>query len=395
MTAKKISINRQRLADTFMSLVRIDSPSREEAAVAEWIKKNFEAFRGCNACFDNSMESTGSQCGNLIIHIDGDIDAPPLFFNAHMDTVEPGRGIIPVFDGTVFRTDGTTVLGSDDKAAIAILFEVVRCLREQEISHGPIDIVFTVCEEIGLLGAKALDTSLLRAKAGYALDTTDPDTLINRAPEAVRLVIDVTGRAAHAGINPEEGINAIQIAARALAKLPLGRIDHETTANIGTIHGGKATNIVPEKVRMEGEVRSHDSSRLKKVQDRITSTFIRTAEGYRREVQNGKDEHQGTPFLPFVQTEVLHDYPAMSIPKDHSLVITAQRAAEAQGRKLRIETTGGGSDANILNSKGLDTLILGIGMQNVHTTSEFILLEDMVKTAQLAGKIIREWGCAQ
>ncbi len=389
MTAKNFSINRQRLADTFMSLVRIDSPSREEAAVAEWIKKNFEAFRGCSACFDNSMESTGSQCGNLIIHIDGDIDAPPLFFNAHMDTVEPGRGIIPVFDGTVFRTDGTTVLGSDDKAAIAILFEVVRCLREQGISHGSIDIVFTVCEEIGLLGAKALDTSLLRAKAGYALDTTDPDTLINRAPEAVRLVIDVTGRAAHAGINPEEGINAIQVAARALARIPLGRIDHETTANIGTIHGGKATNIVPEKVRMEGEVRSHDSAMLRKVQDRIAGAFLRAADEYRAETAGS--EHQGTPEPPFVQTEVFHDYPAMSVPEDHPLTAAAKRAAESAGRKLRVETTGGGSDANILNSKGLDTLILGIGMQNVHTTSEFILLEDMVRTARLTAGIILEW----
>jgi tripeptide aminopeptidase len=389
MTGKNFSINRQRLADTFMSLVRIDSPSREEAAVAKWIKKNFEAFRGCRACFDNSMESTGSQCGNLIIHIDGDVDAPPLFFNAHMDTVEPGRGIIPVFDGTVFRTDGSTVLGSDDKAAIAILFEVVRCLREQEISHGPIDIVFTVCEEIGLLGAKALDISLLRAKAGYALDTTDPDTLINRAPEAVRLVIDVTGRAAHAGINPEEGINAIQVAARALAGISLGRIDHETTANIGTIHGGKATNIVPEVVRMEGEVRSHDSAMLRKVQDRIAGAFLRAADEYRTE--KARSGHQGTPEPPFVQTEVFHDYPAMSVPEDHPLTAAAKRAAESAGRKLRVETTGGGSDANILNSKGLDTLILGIGMQNVHTTSEFILLEDMVRTARLTAGIILEW----
>jgi len=391
MDGRKLNINRQRLADTFMSLIRIDSPSREEGAVARWIKKNFEAFRDCSARFDNSMESTGSQCGNLIIHINGDLDARPLFFNAHMDTVEPGRGIVPLFDGTVFRTDGTTVLGSDDKAAIAILFEVVRCLREQQVSHGPIDIVLTVCEEIGLLGAKSLDTSLLRAQAGYALDTTDPDTVINRAPEAVRLSIDVTGRAAHAGINPEEGINAIQVAARALAEIPLGRIDHETTANIGTIHGGKATNIVPEMVRIEGEVRSHDHAMLKKIQDTISGAFIRAADGYRREIKTDHTRHHSSPSLPFVQTEVLHDYPAMAVPEEHLLTRTAIRAAEAAGRKLRVETTGGGSDANILNSKGLDTLILGIGMQNVHTTGEFILLEDMVRTAELTAAIILTW----
>ncbi len=389
---KKPCINRQRLAETFMSLVRIDSPSKEEGAVAQWISRNFQAIKGCSASFDNSAESTGSQCGNLIIHVDGDIEAPPLFFNAHMDTVEPGRGIVPLFDGTVFRTDGTTVLGSDDKAAIAILFEVIRCLREQQVSHGPIDIVLTVCEEIGLLGAKSLDTSMFRARAGYALDTTDPDMLINRAPEAVRLSIEVTGRAAHAGINPEEGINAIQVAAKALASIRLGRIDHETTANIGTIHGGKATNIVPDKVCVEGEVRSHNSAMLRKVQDSITGTFITAAEEYRAGISSdSQPEHQGTPEPPFVQTEVLHDYPAMSVPADHHLIVAAMKAAEEAGRKLRVETTGGGSDANILNSKGLDTLILGIGMQNVHTTSEFILMEDMVRTAELVSGIITTW----
>ena len=386
-----MKINRQRLADTFSNLVRIDSPSREEGAVAEWIKKNFQALKGVSATFDNSAESTGSQCGNLIIHIDGDVDAPPLFFNAHMDTVEPGRGIAPLFDGNVFRTDGSTILGSDDKAAIAILFEVVRCLREQQIAHCPLDLVFTVCEEIGLLGAKALDTSLVRAEAGIALDSTDINSLINRAPEAVRLNIDVVGRAAHAGINPEDGINAIQVAASALAALQLGRIDHETTANIGTIQGGKASNIVPEKVSVQGEVRSHDPEKLRMVQDGITGEFIRAADRYRKKFSSGDNALNGNLEPPFVQTEIVNDYPKMSVPEEHILVQTALRAAEKAGRNLALQTTGGGSDANILNSKGLATLILGIGMQNVHTTGEFILLDDMVKTVELTGRIIQEW----
>ncbi len=386
-----MKINRQRLADTFSNLVRIDSPSREEGAVAEWIKKNFQALKGVSATFDNSAESTGSQCGNLIIHIDGDVDAPPLFFNAHMDTVEPGRGIAPLFDGNVFRTDGSTILGSDDKAAIAILFEVVRCLREQQIAHCPLDLVFTVCEEIGLLGAKALDTSLVRAEAGIALDSTDINSLINRAPEAVRLNIDVVGRAAHAGINPEEGINAIQVAASALAALQLGRIDHETTANIGTIQGGKASNIVPEKVSVQGEVRSHDPEKLRMVQDGITGEFIRAADRYRKKFSSGDNALNGNLEPPFVQTEIVNDYPKMSLPEEHILVQTALRAAEKAGRNLALQTTGGGSDANILNSKGLATLIMGIGMQNVHTTGEFILLDDMVKTVELTGRIIQEW----
>ena len=385
-----MKINRKRLADTFIRLVKIDSPSGEEGAVSQWIKHKFESAGGCTAQFDKTESITGSQCGNLIIHVHGNVDIPPLFFNAHMDTVEPGRGINPLFDGTIFKTDGTTILGSDDKAAIAILLEVVRCLTEQQISHAPLDIVLTVCEEIGLLGAKALDTSLLRARAGYALDTTDPDVIINRAPEAVRLIIDVTGRAAHAGINPEEGINAIQIAARALADIECGRIDHETTANIGTVNGGKATNIVPDLVRIQGEVRSHNRDMLRKIQDRIISPFIKAARRYRQDHKT-EDNRNGSLSPPFVQTEVIHDYPAMAVPHDHKLIETAIRAGRSAGRKLRIETTGGGSDANILNSKGLDTLILGTGMRNVHTTSEFILLEDMIRTAELMEKIIGEW----
>lgn len=383
-----MKINRKRLADTFMRLVRIDSPSGEEGDVAQWIRRQFESIGICTASFDKTESVTGSQCGNLVIHVHGEYDSPPLFFNAHMDTVEPGRGINPLFDGTVFRTDGTTVLGSDDKAAIAILLEVVRCLAEKQIPHCPMDMVFTVCEETGLLGAKALDTSLLRARTGYALDATDPDTIINRAPEAVRFIIDVKGRAAHAGINPEDGINAIKIAARAIAEIESGRIDDETTANIGVINGGKATNIIPDLVQVQGEVRSHNTDTLRKVQDSVVSSFMQAALAYKNRDNEAVDTEHGIPSPPFVQTEIIHDYPAMSVPYDHMLTQMAIRAGRATGRNLRVETTGGGSDANILNSKGLDTLILGIGMQNVHTTSEFILLEDMIRTAELIEKII-------
>ena len=387
-----MKINRQRLASTFMDMVRIDSPSREEREIAQWIRDKFERLPGCRAEFDSSSEQTGSQCGNLLIRIDGEKDAPSLFFNAHMDTVEPGRGIKPVFDGNIFRTDGSTILGSDDKAAIAIMLEVISCLRESGEPHGPLEIILTVCEEIGLLGAKALDPSMITARAGYALDTTDTDVLINSAPEAVRLSIDIIGQSAHAGINPEDGINAIQIAARALASVPLGRIDHETTANIGIIHGGKATNIVPDLVHVEGEVRSHSPETLRRVQDQITGSFVKTARAYSKDAQGSGIENR-PPAPPFVQTEVINDYPAMNLSSEHILARTAIKAAKADGRNLRIQSTGGGSDANILNSKGLDTVILGVGMQNVHTTGEFILLDDMIKSARLMYGIIQEWSC--
>jgi tripeptide aminopeptidase len=379
----RLRINRDRLADTFRQLVSIDSPSREEGAVADWIKRTLKKEIGAEVIEDQSRGQTGSESGNIIVRIPGTEKMVPLFFNAHLDTVEPGRGIKIILKDGVFQSDGTTVLGADDKAAIAILIEAARLLKEHNVSHGPIEFLFTVCEEIGLLGAKSLDPSLLEARAGYALDSSDPEVLINQAPCAIRFKVRVIGKAVHAGLHPELGINAIQVAARALAEVPLGRIDEYTTANVGLIHGGKATNIVPEEVELEGEVRSHNPEKLREVQDQVLETFHRIALDF-KPVKN--------PGLPLIKTEVIDDYPLMSVSEEHPLITTAVKAAKGLGRKLRLDMTGGGSDANIFNAKGLATVVMGIGMQNVHTTSEHIRLDDMVATAELVLEIIGKWG---
>jgi len=381
----RIRIDRDRLADTFRQLVQMDSPSREEGAVADWIKRTLKKEVGADVIEDQSRNQTGSESGNIIVRIPGTEKVTPLFFNAHLDTVEPGRGIKVIFKDGVFQSDGTTVLGGDDKAAVAILIEVARLLKEYRVSHGPIEFLFTVCEEIGLLGAKSLDPALLEAKAGYALDSSDPEILINQAPCAVRFKIRVVGRAAHAGLNPELGINAIQVAARAMAEIPLGRIDELTTANVGLIRGGKATNIVPEEVELEGEVRSHNHRKLREVRDQILEIFHRVAQDF------GPAENAG---LPLIKAEVIDDYPLMSVSEEHPLVATAEKVAKELGRKLRPGMTGGGSDANIFNAKGLATVIMGIGMQNVHTTSERISLDDMVASAEFVLEIIGKWGKA-
>ena len=317
-----------------------------------------------------------------MVRIPGNCDAPPLFLNAHLDTVEPGRGVEVTFEGGVFRSASDTILGGDDKAAVAILMELAQVLSQGEISHGPLELVFTVCEEIGLLGAKALDPSILRSRAGIALDSTGTYVLINKAPAAIRFQVRVVGRSAHAGIAPEAGINAIVLAAKALAHVNLGRIDPQTTANIGTIHGGAATNIVPEEVVIEGEVRSHDPQRLREVQDRVLALF---------HTQAAEARAAGKQDLPRVETKVTDDYPAMTVPEDHPVVEAVKRAAADRGRRLKIESTGGGSDANIFNGKGLATVILGIGMDKVHTTEESIKLADMVETAELVLETIENW----
>jgi len=373
------TVSVERLKQTFIELASIESPSRREGEVAWYLRKVFSDELGHTVLEDASKVSTRSNTGNIIVRIPGGIVAPPLLFNAHMDTVEPSRGVKVRFEDGVFKTDGTTILGGDDKAACAILVEIARVLKEHPFEHPPLEFVFTVCEEIGLLGAKTLDLGLIQAKSGYALDATGTFNLINRAPTAVRFSIRVRGRSAHAGIAPEQGVNAIILAAKAIVQVPQGRIDQETTANIGLIKGGKATNIVPDLVEIEGEVRSHDEKRLREVQDKILGPFHRLR----------WDSHEERE--PVVQVDVATDYPLLRIPEEHPLVTTARSAAKALGRELLVQGTGGGSDANVLCGKGIDTAILGIGMEDVHTTKEQISLRAMVDSTEFILEIIRQW----
>ncbi|MDD3553018.1 MAG: M20/M25/M40 family metallo-hydrolase [Deltaproteobacteria bacterium] len=371
--------NLQRLSDTFTTLVRIDSPSKEEAQLAHWLKSRLAAL-GAEVYEDDSQAVTGSNTGNLIARLPGDSAVTPLLFCVHMDTVEPGRGIQPQFNDGIFTSSGDTILGADDKAAIAILLEVLALIQENGIPHGPLEFLFTVCEEIGLLGAKALDISLLQARSGYALDATDVYKLITQAPCATRFKASVIGKAAHAGANPEAGINAIQLAAKAISAMPLGRVDADTTANIGLIQGGKATNIIPDLVEIHGEVRSHDPERLRKTQDEILSLLHRVIEDCPK--QDG---------LPRLETSVQNDYPVLHIDKEHAVVAAVMAAAASLSRELVLGRTGGGSDANILCGKGITCAVMGIGMERVHTVNEFIRLKDMENCCELVLAIIREW----
>jgi tripeptide aminopeptidase len=214
-------INKERLAETFRFLVEIDSVSKEEGEICLKIQKIIESM-GAETFVDHAAAKTGSDTGNLIAKIPGNTYALPLLLNAHMDTVEPGRGIRPVFSNGLFTSDGSTILGADCKSSIAIILEVLRVLQEHNLPHGPLEIVFTVCEEIGLLGAKNLDFSLLSSTFGYVLDATDINGLVTRAPSSNRLEFIVHGKDAHAGAAPEKGINAIHIASKAIAGSAIG-----------------------------------------------------------------------------------------------------------------------------------------------------------------------------
>src|SRR5579863_1496274 len=247
------NVNRERLTNLFLELVRIDSLSRHERDVALRLQRELESL-GAQCRYDNAGERVRGNTGNLIARIEGNVvGVAPLLICAHMDTVSPGEGVKPIVEGDIIRTDGTTVLGGDDKSGCAIICEVLHQLREQNIPHGPIDAVFTVCEEIGLQGARNLDLSLLRAREGLVFDSDSPGYLFVRAAGAQGLRFTVRGYEAHAGMAPERGLSAIRIAAEAIAAMRLGRIDDETTANLGTIQGGRAGNIVPNEVVVRGE----------------------------------------------------------------------------------------------------------------------------------------------
>jgi len=372
-------INRERLINTFRFLVGIDSVSRQEGDIAEELKKMLESI-GAETVFDGAGKMTGSNTGNLIARFKGNKNVPPLLLNAHMDTVEPGRGVVPVLKDGIFTSDGTTILGADDKSAIAVLIEIMTVLKENNMPYGPIEIVLTICEEIGLMGAKHLDMSLITAKYGYALDSTDTEGIITRAPSANKLEFKVHGRDAHAGAAPEKGINAIHLASKAIAGLELGRIDKETTCNIGIIHGGIATNIIPNLVIVKGEVRSHDDEKLKRVTNDIISSFENAVKNY------GNNSSDG---LPRVDVFVEDDFSRTDISEKHPVVILAQKAAANLGRKMITKTTGGGADANIFYEKGIITGVIGTGMRDMHTVRESVDVDDMVKTGDLMLEIIR------
>ena len=371
-------INCDRMAGFFESVVRIDSISKEENQVAEYLVQQLTAL-GAEVVTDRAGEKVGGTANNIVARFAGNTVADPIMLCAHMDTVEPGRGIVPTLKDGVFTSQGDTILGSDDKSAIAIILEVLTLINEKKLPSGPLEIVFTICEEIGLLGAKHFDFDLLSAKFGYALDGGDTDGIVTRAPSANNLMFTVHGKDAHAGAAPEKGINAIMLAAQALAGLDIGRIDSETTCNIGVIEGGKATNIVPSKVVVKGEVRSHRKAKLEHVTQSIVSAFKAAVDGFERKADG----------LPKVDIHVEQEFPGTNVPDDHPMVKLAQQAANNLGRSLITKISGGGADANVFFEKGVITGVLGTGMRDIHTVRESVALADMEKTAQLVLEILK------
>ncbi len=371
----KLTVNAERLAQTFTELCEISSPSRKEGGVSAYLKKIFEDLGADEIVEDSSSAQTGSECNNLIIRFNGEMEGESLLFSTHMDTVLPCDDVQVVRKNDVFSSEGETILGADDKSGIACCIEMIRLLKENNQSHTPVEFVFTTCEEIGLIGAKHLDCSLIQSRYGYALDSSGINKIIIAAPAANKLEIKVQGFAAHAGLHPENGVNALQIAAKAIARLNLGRIDEETTANVGIIQGGVAQNIIPDLITIEGEVRSHDPEKLRIETENIVSIF-------QQEIDRWDGPAAAFGLKPTFELNLQTDYPAMSLSPESYVVQQARKASERLGIELEEIVGGGGSDANILNESGIETAIIATGMTDVHTTEENQKLEDLVTVTE-------------
>jgi tripeptide aminopeptidase len=352
---------RERLAATFSRLVQVDSPSHGEGALARLLLGELRRL-GWQAADDGS----GPDGGNVIATLPGDAAREPLLFTSHMDVVAPCLGVRPRREGDVFRSAGDTVLGADAKASVAALLEMAEILavRGDPSRRPPLEVVCTWGEEVGHLGAKALDTRRLHARRAYVLDGLVPvGTIIVAAPTYYSFAIRVIGRAAHAGVEPERGLSAITLAAEALRRLPWGRLDEATTANVGTIAGGSVRNAVAAEVRLEGEVRSLDAARAGACVAAIQQAF----------------EQAATTAGGQVEIDVRRLYAGYQLAEDDPLVAAASRAFAAlgAGEPSRLVPSGGGSDANELNARGIAACVLGIGAEGCHSVQERISLLEL------------------
>jgi tripeptide aminopeptidase len=366
-------INKERITQEFMKYVQIDSTTKKEGNFAKFISEELKSL-GLDVYIDNAGEKVGSDTGNVIAKLNGNKKVQPILFSCHMDTVSPGEGIKPIIKDEVIYSDGTTILGGDDKAGIAAILEAIRVIRENNIEHGPIEVVFSIAEEGGLWGAKYLEYNKIASKLAFVLDSGgEIGEIVIKGPAQDKINAKIIGKPAHAGVAPEEGISAIQVAAAAINRMSLLRIDEETTANIGLINGGKATNIVCPEVIVNAEARSLNSEKLDKQTAHMVQCFEEAAKEFDAKVEVNTERMYG----PFIVAET------------DEVVKLAEKACANMGVTTSLKATGGGSDTNVLNGNGIKAVNLAIGERKPHTLEEHLKIEDLVKSANLVLELIK------
>ena len=350
--------DRQRLIDSLVELIKIDSPSGEEDTIDQHVSTKLSAL---------GLKVEHDSYNNIVARLEG--KGEPLLLSAHLDTVEPGRGIRPQLDGDTLRSDGTTILGGDCKAGLAIVLEALACVVESDRPHRAVEVAFSRHEEGGLVGVRHMDFSLLTARTGMVFDGEGaPNRITVSAPSQNVVTAEIVGRAAHAGLEPENGLSALLVTADILTRLPLGRIDFETTANIGWMEGGLKRNIVPERAALDGEFRSRSNDKLAWLEGQFRKVFDETAARY--------------PGVG-ISLDIVNTYRAYRVAPDHEAIGTIGSALDMLGLSPVMEASGGGSDANIFIERGITALPVGIGVRSFHTTWETALIPEVLQGAEM------------
>lgn len=367
-------INKERLLGEFLELVSISSQTENERQIADVLTAKLQDM-GLSVFEDDVHKKIGGNAGNIFATLHGEPDLPKVVFMAHMDTVPPCAVVNPVIRDGVIYTDGTSVLGGDNKSGIATVLEAVRSIQEQGVTHGDVQIVFTVAEETGLKGSKNIDPKLLNADLGFAVDSTGaPGEFVITTPGMYIMHFEIKGKAAHAGVVPENGINAVFAAAKAIVETPQGRIDEETTANLGLISGGSAINTVADYAKVSGEARSRCPQKLEAQVQAMVGTFERVT----KELGAELTIHMDKALSPYLLTE------------QHLIYQVTKQAIEDVGLKAVPKLSGGGSDANSLNEFGIPSTVLATGQMKGHTTEEYIEIEHLNQTAAIIFTIIKK-----
>lgn len=367
-------LDSRRLLDTFLGLARIDGVSGHEGEVARNIRTRLQRL-GIESAMDSAGDSSGGNSGNLLARLPGTTCSPAVLLCAHMDTILSTQELKVVREGDTFASDGTSILGADDRAGIAVILEILQALQENGVDHGPIEVLFTVSEEAGMQGVKSVDLDRLEAGMGFVFDSSAPcGSFVVEAPAAIAFRIVVKGKPAHAAVSPEKGIHAIQIASRAIAGLPLGRQGQLGMLNIGTIRGGRAMNVIPDEVEIVGETRNVHPEDLQRQVLLVQEAFERAAA-----------EAGGGAEITWNQK-----YGGYNLGPDEPVVLAALRGIAAAGSEPRRIRYPGGSDANVLNERGIPTVNLGLGYMNVHSLQECMPISSLVQAAKIGLGILQE-----
>ncbi len=356
------NLNEKRLIKTFTELAHIASPSWNEKGVIDYIIKKLKKI---------NISVKKIKCAssyNLYIDLKNNKYSTPLLFAAHMDTVTPCEKIKVIEKSDRLCSDGTTILGADDKAGVAAIIEMIYFIKENKLSHHSLEIIFSCAEEVGLCGIKNFNFSKLKAKSGIVVDGDGPiGTATLQAPYHTTFHIEITGKAAHAGVEPEKGISAITVLAEIINSFPKGRLDKETTLNVGIISGGKANNIVAEKAALDMEARSLNNIKLKRLEQKVITIAREKAKKHKTKIKIDKQR----------------EYNGYLIKKSDPLIKLFEKAASHINLKPIYEASGGGSDTNIINANKIKALNISIGMTNVHTTKEYLKKKDLIAGTKL------------